>query len=35
MLAQWGTIDTCDFDGDGVSITDFLLLLAFWGPCPE
>jgi hypothetical protein len=24
----------CDFDGGGVSVTDFLELLANWGPCP-
>ena len=35
MLAQWGTIDSCDFDGGGVSVTDFLVLLANWGPCPD
>ena len=23
-----------DFDGGGVSVTDFLILLANWGPCP-
>jgi hypothetical protein len=34
LLAQWGTIDTCDFDGDGVGITDLLRLVADWGPCP-
>jgi hypothetical protein len=33
MLAQWGTGDTCDFDGEGVGVTDFLALLAHWGPC--
>ena len=27
---------TCDLDEDGmVGITDFLMLLAAWGPCPE
>ncbi len=25
---------TCDIDGGGVGITDFLELLANWGPCP-
>jgi hypothetical protein len=35
MLAQWGQVGTsCDFDGNGVSVTDFLDLLAFFGPCP-
>jgi hypothetical protein len=34
MLAQWGSENTCDFDGDGVGVTDFLALLAHWGPCP-
>jgi len=34
LLAQWGTLNTCDFDGGGVGITDFLALLANWGPCP-
>jgi len=23
-----------DFDGGGVSVTDFLILLGNWGPCP-
>jgi hypothetical protein len=28
-------IDTsCDFDGGGVGINDFLDLLGHWGPCP-
>jgi hypothetical protein len=27
--------DPADFDGDGVvGVTDFLQLLAHWGPCP-
>ncbi|MHC4220354.1 MAG: hypothetical protein ACYSU7_18080 [Planctomycetota bacterium] len=35
ILAQWGQIGTsCDFDGAGVSITDFLHFLANFGPCP-
>ena len=34
LLAQWGTVNTCDFDGGGVGSTDFLLLLANWGACP-
>jgi hypothetical protein len=34
MLAQWGSENTCDFDGNGVGVTDFLALLAHWGPCP-
>jgi len=25
---------SCDFDGGGVGIVDFLELLANWGPCP-
>ena len=34
MLAQWGDVGApCDFDGGGVGITDFLELLANWGPC--
>ncbi len=34
MLAAWGTTGvSCDFDGGGVGITDFLELLANWGPC--
>ena len=35
VLAQWNTVDTCDFDGGGVGIVDFLKVLANWGPCPE
>jgi hypothetical protein len=35
MLAQWGQEGvSCDFDGGGVSITDFLDILANFGPCP-
>jgi hypothetical protein len=35
VLAQWGQIgSSCDFDGDGVGISDFLDLLAHKGPCP-
>jgi len=34
LLAQWDTMDSCDFDGGGVGIVDFLDLLAHWGPCP-
>ena len=34
LLAQWGTMGTCDFDTDGVDIGDFLDLIAHWGPCP-
>jgi hypothetical protein len=37
MLAAWGQNPghPADLDGDGaVGITDFLLLLAGWGPCP-
>ena len=35
LLAQWGQVDTsCDFDGEGVSVTDFLTYLANFGPCP-
>jgi len=34
LLSQWGTEDTCDFDGDGVGVSDFIALLANWGPCP-
>ena len=35
ILAQWGQVGTsCDFDGGGVSITDFLEYLANFGPCP-
>ena len=34
VLGQWGTVNTCDFDGDGVGITDFLKVLGLWGPCP-
>jgi hypothetical protein len=35
MLAQWGQVGvSCDFDGGGVAITDFLDILAHFGPCP-
>ncbi|MHC4220079.1 MAG: hypothetical protein ACYSU7_16665 [Planctomycetota bacterium] len=35
ILSQWGQVETsCDFDGGGVSITDFLEFLANFGPCP-
>ncbi len=35
LLGQWEMVDTpCDFDGGGVGITDLLMLLANWGPCP-
>ncbi len=33
LLAQWGGPGSCDFDGGGVGINDFLDLLAAWGPC--
>jgi hypothetical protein len=34
LLAQWSQVGTpCDFNGGGVGITDFLDLLANWGPC--
>ncbi len=33
--ANVGMIDSsCDFDGSGVGIVQFLKLLANWGPCP-
>ncbi len=32
LLAQWGGPGSCDFDGGGVGINDFLV--ANWGPCP-
>jgi hypothetical protein len=35
MLSQWGNVgSSCDIDGGGVSVTDVLLILAHWGPCP-
>ena len=34
LLAQWGGGGSCDFDGGGIGINDFLELLANWGPCP-
>jgi hypothetical protein len=35
ILAQWGQVGTsCDFDGGGVSVTDFLEFLGNFGPCP-
>jgi hypothetical protein len=34
LLAQWSQVGTsCDFDGVGVGINDFLDLLGNWGPC--
>jgi hypothetical protein len=36
VLAQWGQVgSSCDFDGGGVGINDFLDLLAHKGPCPR
>ena len=29
-----GRPGSCDFDGGGVGINDFLELLGNWGPCP-
>ena len=35
LLGQWGMIgSSCDIDGAGVGINDFLELLGSWGPCP-
>ena len=34
LLAQWGSVGSCDFDGGGVGTTDLLKLLANWGACP-
>ena len=35
LLGQWTQVCTsCDFDGGGAGINDFLELLANWGPCP-
>ncbi|MHC4429510.1 MAG: hypothetical protein ACYS0D_13040, partial [Planctomycetota bacterium] len=35
LLSQWGVVgSSCDLDGGGVSVTDFLIMLAHWGPCP-
>jgi hypothetical protein len=35
MLAQWGQVESsCDFNGGGVDVTDFLELLGNFGPCP-
>ena len=35
LPGQWGQVgSSCDFDGGGVGITDFLALLGQWGPCP-
>jgi len=33
LLAQWGELGSCDFNGGGVGIEDFRKLLAEWGPC--
>jgi hypothetical protein len=35
LLGQWDTVGSCDFDGSGVGITDFLQQLAHWGPCAQ
>ena len=35
LLSEWSLLGSLyDFDGGGVGITDLLLLLANWGPCP-
>ena len=34
LLAQWGGLGPCDFDGSGAGTTDLLKMLANWGPCP-
>ena len=35
LLNQWGQDGTsCDYDGGGVAVTDFLTFLANFGPCP-
>jgi hypothetical protein len=35
LLAQWGRSGVpCDLDGDGVGMSDFLILRDAWGPCP-
>jgi hypothetical protein len=35
MLAQWGKVGTsCDLNGGGVDVTDFLEFLGNFGPCP-
>jgi hypothetical protein len=35
ILTQWGQVGTsCDFDGGGVGVTDFLAFLGNFGPCP-
>jgi hypothetical protein len=36
MGAYERQVASCDLDGDGVvGVTDFLDVLAFWGPCPD
>ena len=36
LMATWGEVGVpCDFDGSGVGITDVLLMLGWWGPCPS
>ena len=34
LLANWGALHPCDFNGNGVDIVDVLQILANWGPCP-
>jgi hypothetical protein len=35
LLAEWSQTGTrCDVDGGGTGVSDFLLLLSSWGPCP-
>jgi hypothetical protein len=34
VLFQWGGPGSCDLNGGGVSITDFLAVAQHWGPCP-
>jgi hypothetical protein len=35
LLAQWGQSGTsCDVNGGGVDVTDFLEIVGNWGSCP-
>ncbi len=34
VIGQYGIAGSCDLDGGELGVTDFLRLLAIWGPCP-
>ncbi len=34
VIGQYGTAGSGNLDGGELGVTDFLRLLAIWGPCP-